>query len=312
MQKIALIGTFIRDRIIPLSGPEVQCVGGLYHSLAFASLLAGEKAQIMPIARVGHDYFPTIQQSLAGFDNIDLSHIVLDRQKNTAVTLRYKTLTSRDEITTAPMRPLEKSELHGLRHVHGILVNMITGVDISFDALQWLSEQSPAMLYLDFHSLALGIDAQGKRYYRKPKNWQAWLQVVDFVQMNEDEAACLCGKKGIKTFIQFLKELLDETNLSGAFVTLGENGALAGTKNMHGNTEIKHISAMADNIVIRDIIGCGDAYGAGFFIHYLAKQDFWQAAEFANRVAARNATYMGSITKELFERDIKPYENIET
>lgn len=311
MPKIALIGTFIRDRIIPLEGPEVQCLGGLYHSLAYTSLLAGSEFQIIPVARIGKDYFPKVKEVLSEFYNIDLSNIIVEQRENTAVTLRYRTPTTRDEITSPPMQSLQANELRGVLDADGILVNLISGDDVTLEALQWLSEKSEGIIYLDFHSRALGIDALGRRFYRKPVNWQAWLKACDFVQMNEGEAACLCGKNELSVFREFLREMLNSPKLKGMFITLGESGVLAGMKNEKGQQEIQYIFAHSCDVMIRDIIGCGDAFGAAFFTHYLTKRNFWQATEFANRVAARNATFMGSITKEHFETHIKPYAIIE-
>jgi sugar/nucleoside kinase (ribokinase family) len=129
--------------------------------------------------------------------------------------------------------------------------------------------------------------------------------------MNEGEAACLCGKSEWTTLKNFIRELLHDFDLDGVFITLGQNGVLAGTKAEKGQFVFKQIPAMAKDIVVRDIIGCGDAFGAAFFTHFLTKRNFWQATGFANQVAARNATFMGSITKEHFETHIKPYAIIE-
>ena len=47
-----------------------------------------------------------------------------------------------------------------------------------------------------------------------------------------------------------------------------------------------------------DIIGCGDAFGAGFLTHFLEHGDHVAAARFANVVAALNTTFIGSLTPE--------------
>jgi len=43
---------------------------------------------------------------------------------------------------------------------------------------------------MDFHSLALGIDAQRRRFARAPADWAHWAACADVLQMNESEARC--------------------------------------------------------------------------------------------------------------------------
>lgn len=311
MKKIALLGTFIRDRIVPLTGPEVQCLGGLYHSVAFTSLLGDADFRIMPFARVGQDFFEIVQETLRPFANIDLSHLIIDSQKNTAVKLIYKTPTSRDEVTSALMAPLQPHELQACTQADGIVVNLITGGDVSLESVQWLSQNCDAPIYLDFHSLALGFDESGMRYYRRPSGWQDWLRAVDFVQMNEGEAACLSGTNNFEDWLHFLHTCLDEFNLSGMHVTVGEHGVLSGTRGMDGRHLVKHVPGLSNGIVVRDIIGCGDAFGASFLVHYLTNNDYWAAVAFANQIAAHNTTFMGSITREIYSEHIQPYATFE-
>jgi sugar/nucleoside kinase (ribokinase family) len=47
-----------------------------------------------------------------------------------------------------------------------------------------------------------------------------------------------------------------------------------------------------DNVV--DIIGCGDAFAAGYVVKYFATRDVFKSTKFASKVAAINCTFMGS------------------
>ena len=49
---------------------------------------------------------------------------------------------------------------------------------------------------------------------------------------------------------------------------------------------------------IVDTTGCGDAFGAGFVVDYLANGDYFSAAEYGNLVAAANATMRGTTEAE--------------
>ena len=311
-KKLGVIGTFIRDRIFPLKGDEVQSIGGLYHTLAYASLLGGQDFEVLPVARVGRDFYPKILEKLQPLPGVDLSLLQVDEAKNTQVKLIYKTPTSRDEITTAPMRPIAVHEVQGLRDADAVIINMITGEDIELAALKWLAKNTRAFLHFDFHTLALGMDDQGKRYYRKPVNWQEWIAQVHVLQMNELEAALLgdiADEQDIEAFRDFMRRLL-QNGLTGVHVTLGDKGVLSGRKDPGGRVTIKHIVPEIEGLKVKDIIGCGDAFGAAFIVHYLKSRDFFQAAKFATHVAAMNTTFMGSLTIEKFEQKIKPYANL--
>ncbi|MDQ7063155.1 MAG: carbohydrate kinase family protein [candidate division KSB1 bacterium] len=313
MMTIGLIGTFIRDRIVMLDGSEVKSIGGLYHSLANAAFLAPDGMRLLPVARVGADFWLDIQAMISELPQVDGQRLIRDEQPNTLVTLIYKSPNRRDEISTQPMRPLSTDDVLPLRQADAVLVNMITGEDISREALQWLAENSAALLYFDLHTMALDRDEAGRRVFRKPPDWQEWLRLVDFVQMNQEEARLLAdldSEYNIAGFRQFMHEVLTTLDCRGMNITLGENGALAGLY-MNGNdVEIRHIP-VPNSIEPVDIIGCGDAFSAAFLIHYLQTADFFQAVEFGNRIASLNTTFKGSINREKFNQYVRPYAHLE-
>lgn len=307
MKTLGLLGTFIRDRILPLKGPPVECVGGLYHSLAYAAFLAGDRMRIVPVARVGSDFWPQIEKTIAQLPCVDSAQLLIAERENTAVTLCYLRPTEREEITTEPMPPLQPEEVSGLECAGAILINMITGEDVALDTVRWLAEKTRALLYFDFHTLALGIDAKGRRYYRQPLNWQAWFDHVHIAQMNEGEAHCLSGARGIPQLSAFMRELLQRPALQGVLITLGEQGVLAGWQHQDGTVQIRHLAPAIARSEVIDVIGCGDAFGAAFVTAFLDHGDFWRAATFANLIAGRNATFLGSVTREHFEEKVRSY-----
>ena len=310
--KIGLIGTFIRDRIFPLNGHMVESIGGLYHSLANAAFLSQGDFEIIPLARVGKDFYPELIEALSLMQHINLNYILQDDQPNTRVDLIYKTQTTRQEITTAPMKPLTMEEVSVLRDCDGIIINMITGEDVSLEAVQWLSRHSRAMLYLDFHTLALGRNEHGRRFYRRPPTWELWLKSVTMVQMNEEEARLLAGysqEEENPDYEQFIRQVLS-MGLRGVHVTLGDKGAISGFRHSNGEYQIQRTATIRVP-KLRDIIGCGDAFGAAFVLHYFKHRDFFGATQFATKIATLNTVFLGSINRDKFEEHIKPYANFE-
>jgi len=312
MKKIGVSGTFIRDEIIPLHGKPVGAVGGLYHPLACLSLLAGEASTILPFARLGKDFESAVRTALGSFQNIAFSHVIGDDKPNTCVRLEYFTPNDRDEITSERMAPLDVQECAGAADCDAIIVNMISGIDITLAALKAMHQFKTNLLYLDFHSLGYALDENGKRYGQPVPNWRCWLEHCDIVQMNENEALYLMQllQPNPASFEAFIVQIMEMTHMRGMHITLGPEGSISGFRD-GGKVTIKEIAFPPLEKTSVDIIGCGDVFGAGFVWHFLNTGDFFRATRYANTVASRNSLFAGSITKRKFEEFIKPYAALE-
>jgi sugar/nucleoside kinase (ribokinase family) len=309
MQKrIGVIGTFIRDTIVTLDGRTVESIGGLYHSTAYLACLAAADTLVQPLCHVGEDFYETVRAALKRLSpNVLFGSVHRVSQPNTEVTLTYRSRETRDEVTSATMPPITSAEIAAVAEGDAVLVNLISGDDVTLEALTALrkSRTSP-LIYLDLHSLALGIDAAGKRYYRAIPNWREWLAACHILQVNEREAATLAG--GNENFtrdelLNFGKYLAGELVMA-CHITLGGAGSLLFYRNA-GDALSEYCQPFAVSQVV-DIIGCGDAFGAAFLTHFRKTKDFSAATHFANKVAGLNCTFMGSLTPEIFQTVIKP------
>ncbi len=309
-RRIGVIGTFIRDTIITLDGRTVESIGGLYHSTAYLSHLADADTEIQPLCHVGNDFYETIQKTLTQFNKkIIFNSLHRVQQTNTQVKLTYLTPETREEITSATMPPIIAAETAALAGCDAVLVNLICGDDITLAALKTLRKPTPSpLIYLDLHSLALGIDETGRRFYRDIPDWPEWVDGCDILQLNEREAATLAGSSGNEhvtydELVNLGRELIAR-RLRGCHITLGSAGSLLFCR-MDENVHHEHVPPANIPAVI-DIIGCGDAFGAAFLTQFLRTNNFSAATHFANRIAGLNGTFMGSLTPEIFERLIKP------
>jgi sugar/nucleoside kinase (ribokinase family) len=310
-KRIGVIGTFIRDTIVTLDGCEVESIGGLYHALAYLANLVDSETLVQPLCHVGEDFYITVRNALAQFGApilFDLIHEV--PQLNTQVKLIYRTTETRDEITSTPMLPITAAEIAALADCEAVLVNLITGVDVALEALLALRHAShPPLIYLDLHSLALGIDAAGKRYYRKIPHRQDWLAACDILQMNEREAVTLAGLRepfSRRDLVEFGKQLVGDSRfVEACHITLGSEGSLLFYRNRK-RIYHEHCQPLPISQVV-DIIGCGDAFGAAFLTHFLMTKNLPAATHFANKIAGLNCTFMGSLTPEAYRLFVQPY-----
>lgn len=308
-KSLAVLGTFIRDTIITLDQRHVESIGGLYHSMAYLACLAPADMTLRPLCYLGDDFFDVVKPALAALNpriQFDLMRRV--SQPNTAVTLIYRDAEKRDEVTTPPMAAITQRDVEAVAQHDAVLVNMITGEDVALTALQQFKNRAkPPLVYFDFHSLALGIDEHGGRYYREVPEWREWVAACDILQVNEMEAATLAGAReplSDEALIKFGKTLVAE-NLSACNITLAGRGALLFYR---ANASVKHeFIPPQKKLQPVDVIGCGDAFGAAFLTHYLEHGEVLAAARFANLVAGRNSTFIGSLTPEKFRTHVLPY-----
>jgi sugar/nucleoside kinase (ribokinase family) len=307
IKPIGVIGTFICDTIMTLDQRRIESIGGLYHSCAYLASLVEPGMVIKPFCHIGEDFRGAVEAALGRFGpQVQFDLMCSVTQPNTKVTLIYRAAETRDEITTPPMPALRRDEIVEAASFEAVIVNLISGDDIELPALQQLKTQSP-LIYLDLHSLALGIDAGGRRYYREIPDWREWVEAVDILQVNEKEAATLLGRREViddADLLAFGKQLV-AGGPGVCHITLGSRGSLVCYR--HRGIVYQDYVQPLPKLPAIDIIGCGDAFGAAFLAHFLAHENIPEATRFANRIAGLNTTFMGSLTPELFQSHVKPY-----
>jgi len=159
----------------------------------------------------------------------------------------------------------------------GILLNMVSGNDITLDTLDELRmavRPRAVPIHFDYHNLTLGSGEGGKRQRRPLEEWRRWAFMLDTVQLNEEEIAGLTIER------------MTEQQTAGHLLTLGVKGVLV-TKRERGVTvyrnERKHV--MRQDIAVNDgtdlipSVGHGDVFGASFLYHYLSLADLLASAE---------------------------------
>ncbi len=290
--KIGVVGTFICDHTVPYRGQPYDSLGGIFYSLAILGALAQDDVEIVPVARVGHDIYDQVLETMRLYPRVSCDHLIRSDHANTRVELRYVSEYERTETTTERMAPLEWPEVQVLADCDAILVNMITGTDLSLAALRNLAAAGRAWIYLDFHSLAYAIDEDGRRRLQRPPDWHEWLECAGGVQVNEAEAAVLAGSPSSEAAVTEFGERVTAEMVDVCNVTAGARGSHLFWRE-NGRVRYAWISAVRLPRVV-DVVGCGDAFAAGFVFTYARTGDALEAARQANRTAAANCTYPGT------------------
>ena len=290
--RIALLGTINRDTIKTPDGVETESYGGILYSLLPLSAIVKDDAQIFPIVNVGEDMREIVTGYLEPCKNISFDGVSFVSEKNPHCFMVYDEAGNKQEILLGGVSGLTFSQFEPFLSADAIVVNFITGVELELQTLQRVRAATKSPIFMDIHSLTLGMDDEKRRFWRVPPQWEEWIACTDVIQMNEQEAGLLAGEPldtEAKT-IAFAERLLDNGS-SIVLITRNEHGSDAIYKEQ-GNT-ILHHSPPQPSGEPQDETGCGDVFLMGFVTSYLDAQDPVEASRFANTLAGINVTLRG-------------------
>src|SRR5437870_892206 len=150
-----VIGEPCIDYIHKPEHDTIKSFGGILYSVVSLAVISGKEDSIYPVMYIGSDEFDNIISFLSGFENIKADFILKGPQKTRVVDLHYDSylLTNneypraeqipgvnrydRQEFWTEPLPPVEFSHVEkALPGLDALLLNMISGVDITLDTLK--------------------------------------------------------------------------------------------------------------------------------------------------------------------------------
>ena len=190
--------------------------------------------------------------------------------------------------------------LSNINSFDGILINMITGFDINLQQLKEIRQEFHGLVFMDVHTLSRGLDENLKRNFRPVPDVNEWLSCVDILQANEGELKTISRKENE---IGAAGEIL-KSGVKIFVLTKAEIGARVYTLN---NNEIISIFKSSFKIKNRNMIGCGDVFGAVFFYTYIKTEDLYKSLSVANTAAGYTASYeninaFNGLKKDVFTR----------
>ena len=296
--KIVVIGTINKDTIIFPNGKRTESFGGILYNILALSYLGREGIEIYPICNLGYDVYSQVISHLKNCNNVELSGIKKVDCKNNHAFLSINERNERAEILKNKVPPLSFSQIKPFLRSDVILVNFISGFDLLLVTLKKIRQNTNALIFMDVHSLTLGIDQCGKRFFDAPKNWKEWIKQADFVQMSLPELKELAkrnlkSQKEIRKFGKYILNLGPKVVL----VTLGKKGTL-----MIFDDRVRKFKGSKVK-KFQDATGCGDVFSAGFLIRYLQTKSLIKSVNFANYVAGEKCKISGvDGMKKLFNK----------
>lgn len=301
--KLAVIGEPCMDYIYRGDSSTDKQFGGILYSLVSLAVISGNKAEVFPVMNLGEDEFDNVTGFLSRFPNINQDFINKSEHKTRVVSLFYKDKISvlnistrktydREENSTEPTPPVKFEQMESiLPRLDGILVNMVSGVDIGLDDLQKTRENFKGYIHMDVHNLVMQTFPDGMRKQMPVKDWKQWTSLSDTLQMNESELAILTGDN--VTEYETAGKILSNGRTRSLAVTRGRQGVSL-FRQRRGELE-KTDKAMVESPGFIDSTGCGDVFAASFFYKTCenSANDLEQSLDFGNQMASINASLHG-------------------
>ncbi len=284
--RIAIIGTVVLDQICDVQGRVTESPGGLLYSISALQAVCNKEDRIIPISRVGSDFYEDLCTLLNDDQRIDLSGLIPFEGRNNRVVLTYNTPQERIERSLYPMPPLTIQELTPAFTADVVLLNFISGWEVELETYRELATNIKGPLAVDLHSLTLAREADGTRRPRFVENIGPYLQPATVIQFNENEFKRI-SKENLQRFFKIY--CFDQYKIVN--LTLGHRGSLTVYRS---GEEVNSLAvAPPAKIKVVDPTGCGDVFFVGFAIPYFKTKDVAFSAEQANRLAALSGMQPG-------------------
>lgn len=302
--KYIVIGEPCVDLIHKTDGNVIHSYGGVLYSVISLSVLAAKDDVVCPVMNLGADEYDNIKGILKKYPNINTDGIYKVAHPTRKVNLYYDLYNSgksaRMETSTEPTYTIDyKSIEKFLPEAGAVLVNMISGIDITLDTLKSIRKNFGGFMHIDIHNLVMKTNPDGTREHTNLESWREWCSNTNTVQMNEFEVTTLSRSK--KTEYEVIEEVLINMNadVTGIIITRGKNGVSGFTRQEKVFGSEKFFDLDKDDVSaiesphFVDSTGCGDVFAASFTLDFSKNGNFKKSLHYATRIASFNTSLEG-------------------
>ena len=319
MPKVGILGSLVWDQIYgrdPLAEP-VEEWGGVAYALASLDASVAPGWEIVPLIKVGQDLAGKAHEFLGGLRHVTPGGRCVEvPAPNNRVVLHYYSTERRTERMSGGVPGWTWSELGPMvRDLDALYLNFISGFELALGTAQALRQGFRGPIYVDLHSLLLGMQHDGVRVARPLQDAASWLGCFDVIQLNEDEMRLLSpdplslAAEAIGAGTSLL--IVTLAAKGAAYVAapgfdgwaVGRSGGQAvgslgkGSSDRLTSTTVAALRTAlvrAESVDALDPTGCGDVFGAAAAARLFAGDQVEAAIRHANGMAARNAAFRGA------------------
>ena len=313
MPRVGILGSLVWDQIYgrdPLAEP-VEEWGGVAYALASLDASVAPGWEIVPLIKVGQDLAAKARDFLGGLRHLTPGGRCVEvPAPNNRVVLHYYSTERRTERMSGGVPGWTWSELGPMvRDLDALYLNFISGFELALGTAQALRQGFQGPIYVDLHSLLLGMQHDGVRVPRPLRDAASWLGCFDVIQLNEDEMRQLSPDP-----LSLAAEAIG-AGTSLLIVTLAAKGAAyvaapgfdgwGADRARYGGATVRRYDGTpatalrtalipAPTVDALDPTGCGDVFGAAAAARLFAGEPVEAAIRHANAMAARNAAFRGA------------------
>ena len=291
---LGLTGTVVEDTIETADGRVVEDFGGARYAVAAARALLPADVELAPVLAVGSDAWERVRADLASLPGVRTDGLVRSSAVNNKVRLAYRSADERDETLTGGVPPLAWADLEPwVGRLEAWLWNFVAGGETDLGTFRRLVAAFRGPIHLDVHSLCLEPPRRRARRPCRPADWEAWIEGVRWVQVNDREAGLLWRGDYAPMPAEAEAELAARVAALGAEGLVITRGA-AGASWLPGAGAPVHVPGHAPGAAV-DPTGCGDVLGGAFFALRAGRgADPGAALTGAVRAAGRAAAIRGT------------------
>ncbi len=291
--KLLIAGSSVED-MIHTKGTVLNQPGGMFYVASAVDALREENDEIFMLTNLSqkqrHLYFPLYERFNSSLVNtveqLPVNHLFIHEKGEREE--KYEHLTEKISFEPCALENLD---------LDGVLINLITGFDFTPSDIKRIKAITNAPVFLDIHSRTRSFSEEGKREFSQIDDINEWASTVDILQANENEILYCGSGNEEKSIVENILNL----GVKFVLVTKGDAGVRMYYRN-NGETNSLFVKALQVESVNK--VGCGDVFGATFFINWLRTNDPVNALYAGNAAGAVISTYKSTKQIENLKKDV--------
>ncbi|MDO8549840.1 MAG: hypothetical protein Q7S39_06795, partial [Ignavibacteria bacterium] len=187
--KLLVIGQSVAD-IIDFNGKRTLKPGGIFYSIIALNNLKENQDKISLVTAVDKNHYLLFKEEYEKLDEKIFNYV----ENIPKVHLKIEQEEERHEMYENINQNLVFNN-KDLNSFDGILINMVTGFDITLEQLKDIRKNYKGMIYFDVHTFSRGLDDNMQRYFRVIPDFKEWALNIDIIQVNKNELRTLTGNE---------------------------------------------------------------------------------------------------------------------